>query len=395
MEEGAFELGDVEQHEMAGMGVEATFMIQAAMAALTMVEAGIFCLTSPVTRRMQKPLAFFTEKGIGDDGYFTYPTQTARDHRPVYLPEQLEDVQPEVRALLEGIWQDPEGMVHQVHGPKGVEPQIQNGSVMVIATRTRKWRAWCVLVFMAVASACTAQTLIGKRMEVLQDSLQADLMGLAEVVQSDVWNPSNQTVPSLGLSEEVSWVRLKLDSRSENGQLIEIQNAGIDELTGYMMCDGKVIATYNRGVLQDGANDGSFGTYPTFPIPLVECGELHAVFRMKSSKPLLLPMRIAGPREVLNDAHQRDILFAAYFGVILVMLLYNLFLFFSVGDRSYLEYSLFIFMIGGTQLVLNGYAPYFNVEAWPWFNTRITHFFGVFSGLTTIVFAQNFLRLSR
>ena len=47
------------------------------------------------------------------------------------------------------------------------------------------------------------------------------------------------------------------------------------------------------------------------------------------------------------------------------MLLYNLFLFFSVGDRSYLEYSLFIFMIGGTQLVLNGYAPYFNVEAWP------------------------------
>ncbi|MGB1944929.1 MAG: 7TM diverse intracellular signaling domain-containing protein, partial [Flavobacteriales bacterium] len=81
--------------------------------------------------------------------------------------------------------------------------------------------------------------------------------------------------------------------------------------------------------------------------------------------------------------------------MILVMLLYNLFLFFSVGDRSYLEYSLFIFMIGGTQLVLNGYAPYFNVEAWPWFNTRITHFFGVFSGLTTIVFAQNFLRLSR
>ena len=266
---------------------------------------------------------------------------------------------------------------------------------MAIATRTRQLRAWCVLVFMAVATAGAAQSLIGKRVEALQDSLRADLMGLAEVVELEAWNPANQTVPSLGLSDDVSWIRLKLDSRSENGQLIEIQNAGIDELTGYMVCDGKVIATYNRGVLQDGANDGSFGTYPTFPIPLVECGELYAVFRMKSSKPLLLPMRIAGPREVLNDAHQRDILFAAYFGVILVMLLYNLFLFFSVGDRSYLEYSLFIFMIGGTQLVLNGYAPYFNVEAWPWFNERITHFFGVFSGLTTIVFAQNFLRLSR
>ena len=171
---------------------------------------------------------------------------------------------------------------------------------MAIATRTRKWRAWCVLVFMAVAVAGAAQSLIGKRVEVLQDSLQADMMGLAEVVELEAWNPANQTVPSLGLSDDVSWIRLKLDSRSENGQLIEIQNAGIDELTGYMVCDGKVIATYSRGVLQDGANDGAYGTYPTFPIPLVECGELYAVFRMKSTKPLLLPMRIAGPREVLT-----------------------------------------------------------------------------------------------
>ena len=69
---------------------------------------------------MQKPLAFFTEEGIGDDGYFTYPTPKLRATIARYtFPEQLEGCQPEVRALLEGIWQDPEGMVHQVHGPKG------------------------------------------------------------------------------------------------------------------------------------------------------------------------------------------------------------------------------------------------------------------------------------
>lgn len=252
-----------------------------------------------------------------------------------------------------------------------------------------------VLAFLAIAGTSLAQSMIGKRLEVLEDSLVADLMGLPEVVKSEAWVPTEQFVPSLGLTDRVSWVRLKIDLRSENGQLIEIQNAGIDELTGFMVCDGKVIASYERGVLQPGLHDATFGTYPTFPVPLVECDELYVLFRLKSSKPLLLPVRVAGPREVLNDAHRRDILFAAYFGVILVMLLYNLFLFLSVGDRSYLEYSLFIFMIGGTQLVLNGYAPYFNVNGWPWLNERITHLFGVFSGLTTIVFAQNFLRLSR
>ena len=79
---------------------------------------------------------------------------------------------------------------------------------MAIATRTRQWHAWCVLVFMAVATAGAAQSLIGKRVEVLQDSLQADLMGLSEVVQYDAWDPANQTVPSLGLSDDVRWIRL-------------------------------------------------------------------------------------------------------------------------------------------------------------------------------------------
>ena len=130
------------------------------------------------------------------------------------------------------------------------------------------------------------------------------------------------------------------------------------------------------------------------PSHWLECGELQALFRLQSSKPLLIPLRITGPREVLRGAHERDVLFAAYFGVILVMLLYNLFLFLSIGDRSYLEYSIYILMVGGTQLVLNGYAPVFGAENVPWLNLRLTHFFGVFSGLTTIVFAQNFLRLS-
>lgn len=120
--EGAYELGGMwNSIELAGMGVEATFMIQAAMATLTMVGGRhLFALTSPVTRRMQRPLAFYTEEGIGEDGFFTYPTPKLRATIARYtFPEHLESVEPGVRKLLEGIWQDPEGMVHSVQGPKG------------------------------------------------------------------------------------------------------------------------------------------------------------------------------------------------------------------------------------------------------------------------------------
>ena len=249
--------------------------------------------------------------------------------------------------------------------------------------------------FMAGCYGVDAQQFLGTRMEAMNTEAGQGLMGVERVAGSEDWSPFEAAVPNLGLDDEVKWVRLTLDPRSESGQLIEIQNAGIDELTGFMVCDGKVVASYDRGVVDQHNWDASLGTYPTFPIPLVQCDELVLLFRMKSAKPILLPVRIAGPREVLRDSHQRDVLFAAYFGVILVMLLYNLFLFFSVGDRSYLEYSLFILMIGGTQFVLNGYGSFFILDAPPWLNLRMTHFFGVFSGLTTIVFVQNFLRLSR
>ena len=251
-----------------------------------------------------------------------------------------------------------------------------------------------LLGLIAWSASSTAQDYIGKRLETLAPQEASALIQVTDLGSSDQWVSSGKVVPNLGLSNDIQWLRLKVDPRTENGQLIEIQNAGIDELICYMICDGDIIATYERGIFHETPVDSRIGTYPSFPIPLVECGELQALFRLQSSKPLLIPMRITGPREVLRGAHERDVLFASYFGVILVMLLYNLFLFLSVGDRSYLEYSIYILMIGGTQLVLNGYAPVFGVENFPWLNLRLTHFFGVFSGLTTIVFAQNFLRLS-
>lgn len=122
VEEGAYELGGMwNSIELAGMGVEATFLIKAAMATLTMVSGRhLFALTSPVTRRMQSPLGFLTEDNIGNAGYFTYPTPKLRATIARYtFPENLELAQPEVKQMLEAIWQDPEGLIHTVQGPKG------------------------------------------------------------------------------------------------------------------------------------------------------------------------------------------------------------------------------------------------------------------------------------
>lgn len=120
--EGAYEIGGLwNSLELAGMGVEALFLVQAAIAALPMLNARhLFALTSPVTRRMQGAIGFQIENEVGAGGYFTYPTDKLRANLARFtFPDHVNAASADVKHLLQEIWQDPEGYVHRVDGPKG------------------------------------------------------------------------------------------------------------------------------------------------------------------------------------------------------------------------------------------------------------------------------------
>ena len=102
----------------------------------------------------------------------------------------------------------------------------------------------------------------------------------------------------------------------------------------------------------------------------------------------------------LNDLREwsfmRDVFFSFYAGIMLVMLLYNLVLYFTVEDRSYLLYVLFLIGVALSQLFLAGYQGV--IPGWDgtsWLGLRAVHFVGIFSGVTTILFVNRFLDLAR
>ena len=244
-------------------------------------------------------------------------------------------------------------------------------------------RAIVLFVLLAGAWSASGQTFLGRRLEVLPDSVP-EARSVEDLAARSDWAPLDADVPNLGTSNRERWLRLVLDPAVESGLLLEVQNPTLDAVDCHFICDGRVV---------QGQGLDDFGTYRSFAVPLDACDQLTALIRVKSGAQLLLPMRLAGPRDVDRDADRRNLFFAAYAGIIAVMLLYNLFLYFSVGDRSYLIYSLFVLVIGGTQLVLNGYAPMFGVEPGSWAGARVTHLSGILSGWVTVGFAQVFLQL--
>lgn len=204
--------------------------------------------------------------------------------------------------------------------------------------------------------------------------------------------PSEAPVPNLGVSTHAHWVKLELGQTSQTS-VLEIQNPNIDSLWFYQFVEGGISTEDFQGEAY-AFEDRTF-ELPNFVFKLQPAATSEVYIRMVSGKQLLLPIEIGEKEEVVKTQNNKNIFFGVYAGIILVMLLYNLFIWFSVRDENYIYYVFFILFVGLTQLVLNGYG---NQYFWPtntWLGLRAAHYAGVLSGITTVLFAQHYLHIKR
>lgn len=200
-------------------------------------------------------------------------------------------------------------------------------------------------------------------------------------------------VPNLGLAKRPVWVRIELPANGEP-LAFDVQSPNIDTVQFFRVSEGVIIAEHLTG------EGFPFETRPiaspnfVFPLsPSDASSELY--LRLTSGKQMLLPVVIDQPQVVQERQNRKDIFFGVYAGIVLVMFFYNFFIWFSVRDRNYLYYVLFILFVGLTQLTLNGYGNQYFWPDWPWLALRSSHFTGVLSGVTTVVFAQSYLRIPK
>ena len=209
---------------------------------------------------------------------------------------------------------------------------------------------------------------------------------------------------NLGNDGEWHWIELKGLSRAFGSQFLEVATAQIDSLTFLSTCNGNLKdgPLHLNGVSIRGSSDRmgrslTDGTFPKFPLGGADlCEEDKVYLGVKSGKQISLPLRVASLNDLREWSFMRDVFFSFYAGIMLVMLLYNLVLYFTVEDRSYLLYVLFLIGVALSQLFLAGYQGV--IPGWDgtsWLGLRAVHFVGIFSGVTTILFVNRFLDLAR
>ncbi len=98
---------------------------------------------------------------------------------------------------------------------------------------------------------------------------------------------------------------------------------------------------------------------------------------------------------MLESFNIQDFIFGVYYGILLIMLFYNLGVYFLVKDKSYIYYLFYILFVGLVQLCFLGQGFRFFWSNSIWLSHNMVYLSGIGSGIFVLLFASHFLSVKK
>lgn len=238
----------------------------------------------------------------------------------------------------------------------------------------------------------TDRVVIGKNLSVLQADRE---VSFEDVLHSSEFTRNDKDIPNFGLTPHSVWLRFDVSNRSDFSYfLFNVAYPILDEVelfsptdTGYTSVKLGEIYPFQQRRFRN----------PNYIFRLdIPEGKTYTYFlRIRSSEQIIVPLSISQPTTLWLNLSQEDLVLGVYLGVILIMIFYNLFLFFSVRDRSYLYYVLYVLFTGLTQIGIKGYTYKYLWPESPGFQLKSVIIFACVSCLAALSFTRRFLDLNR
>jgi serine phosphatase RsbU (regulator of sigma subunit) len=206
-------------------------------------------------------------------------------------------------------------------------------------------------------------------------------------------NPSEHL--NLGYLSVPVWLKVKISNKSkiEDWQFI-LDMPFTDSIDFYQEKKGNLINHSQTGWLFHYNSRGKIKNNGfAFPLELSTNEEIICYLRIRSDYPVLLPISILTKEKTHQEGKDSHIGHGIYFGILLVMMLYNLVIFLIIRDTNYIYYALTILF---TFLTFAGVSGYLFKYIYPNFaeaNVYFTRAAMVLTVITASIFTIKFLQL--
>lgn len=240
---------------------------------------------------------------------------------------------------------------------------------------------------------------LGRSLQVFEDpSGQASIADVRAQAAAGHFQPHDKATLNAGYSRSAFWLKIDLHYRPSNPAaqrtwLLELAYPPLDHLDLYMPdASGDYRLVRQTGDAWPFASREIRQNNYLFDLSFKPDQQQTVYLRLASEGSIQAPVTLWSSTAYLEDQPVRLYVLGIIYGVLLGMLVYNLFIYLSVRDTSYLYYIFYIASFGLYQLSVNGAAVEYFWPDNPWWANAATPFFIGCAGLFGSQFARSFLQ---
>jgi signal transduction histidine kinase len=200
----------------------------------------------------------------------------------------------------------------------------------------------------------------------------------------------NKPVINFGISASAFWLKLAIQNRTDENILIEIGNNALNDIQLYEQDESGKFIYHHSGSWQKFKDRVLKHVDYLFPLSSPQNGTQTIYLRVKHLRGTQFPLVAGTLKAFYKEAGNRNVMEGIYYGFMLLMILYNLFIFFSLKDSSYIYYVFYILMMGLLNASINGYAFRYFWPSAPALN-QYEDIIASLVGISGILFATSFL----
>ena len=208
------------------------------------------------------------------------------------------------------------------------------------------------------------------------------------------WRQTSGPSPNFGFTSDAHWFRFQLKNPTADAVacFVELPVPFINDVRLFHSVGDLLIASYQLGDLKPFAQRAIL--HPNFIMPIrLMPGVNTIVLRLASSGTIEASFRIWDPVKFQEASNRESLLQGGLTGIMLIMIAYNLFVYFSTRDLNYVYYIGFVANYLFFHFTLNGYSfAYIWPQATQWNSFAISTFIASTS-MFACFFANAFLRL--
>lgn len=237
---------------------------------------------------------------------------------------------------------------------------------------------------------------LDSHLEYLEDPPGA--LSIEQVAQPEVsagFTPIQVATPNFGVTQSAYWIRLRV--RNESTHFGDWRLAFTDARVGlidlyYPSQDGASWVHSQAGRLLPSTVREYSHPRPVFPLPILPSSEVTIYLRLQGS-PLRFSLSLWPADSFEQQSHNFFVVLGMVYGIIGIMAVYNLFIFFFLRKASYLYYFLFIIADMLNMACIDGTAYHYLFPNWTNKFTQLST--SVLATIFAVLFIREFLELKQ